>query len=46
MFALNENIDCEKVEEEHFIRAINMIKPVITNEMIEYFENFAKKIEI
>jgi SpoVK/Ycf46/Vps4 family AAA+-type ATPase len=46
MFALNENIETEKVEENHFIKAISMIKPIITAEMIEYFENFSKKIEI
>jgi hypothetical protein len=46
MFALNENIEAEKVDEIHFKKAISMIKPVITSEMIEYFENFSKKIEI
>jgi hypothetical protein len=46
MFALNENIENEKVEEIHFRKAIAMIKPVISSEMLEYFENFSKKIEI
>jgi len=46
MIALDENINATAIEQAHFEKAIKGIKPVITKEMIDFFETFSKKIEI
>ena len=46
MIALNEDINALHVSQGHIIQAIKQIKPVITKEMIKYFEDFAKNVEL
>jgi SpoVK/Ycf46/Vps4 family AAA+-type ATPase len=46
MFALSEDVNSLVVENRHFLKALTLIKPVINQEMLNYFENFSKKIEI
>lgn len=45
MIALNEDINSLNISQKHIIQAIKQIKPVITKEMISYFENFAKNVD-
>jgi hypothetical protein len=46
MMALNEDIYAENVQHRHFRQSINLVNPVITKDMIAYYENFSKKYEI
>lgn len=41
MIALSKDINIEQIKTEHFMQAINKVKPVITKEMIEFFKNFS-----
>ena len=43
MNALSEDIDIECIRKEHIMNAIKNTKPIITKDMIEYYEQFAKK---
>jgi transitional endoplasmic reticulum ATPase len=45
MMALNENINAERVCHRHFRYCVNQISPVITKEMLDYFEKFKTKNE-
>lgn len=46
MLAITRDIDCTKIEYEDFIRSIKNIKPIITQQMLNYFEGFAEKVKI
>lgn len=46
MFALNEDINSEHVKYDHFLKAIKLIKPIITLEMINYFKEFGEKAKL
>ena len=45
MIALNEDINSLNISQKNIIQAIKQIKPVITKEMINYFEDFAKNVD-
>jgi hypothetical protein len=46
MLALNEDINAEYVRHRHFRQSIGLINPVITKDMIAYYEGFSKKYEL
>lgn len=46
MFALSEDINSEYVKYEHFLKAVKLIKPVITKEMIAYYKDFEEKSKL
>lgn len=46
MVCLDEDITAIEVNQAHILKALKLIKPVITKEMMEYYENFAKNKEI
>ena len=46
MLAITRDINCEKVEYEDFKNSVKNIKPIITGQMLRYFESFAEKIKI
>lgn len=46
MFALSEDINCLFAKKEHFFKALNLIKPIITKEMINYYKEFSEKAKI
>ena len=43
MMAITDNMECEFIEEKYIIKAVENTKQIINKEMVEYFENFAKK---
>ena len=43
MLAIADNINCEFIDKKFVIQSIDTTKPIINKEMIDYFENFAKK---
>jgi SpoVK/Ycf46/Vps4 family AAA+-type ATPase len=43
VLALADNIDAEYIEQKHLVSAIKNIKPQITQEMRNYYENFSSK---
>jgi len=45
MICLKEDINSEKVLKIHIDKAISMIKPIISKEMIEYYMKFSLKNE-
>jgi SpoVK/Ycf46/Vps4 family AAA+-type ATPase len=46
MICLDEDINAEEINQSHLIKAMKLVKPIITKEMLEYYENFAKNKEI
>jgi SpoVK/Ycf46/Vps4 family AAA+-type ATPase len=46
MICLDEDINAIEINQSHLLKAMKLIKPVITKEMLEYFEEFAKNKEI
>ena len=46
MIAISNNINCEYIEKKYILEAIKNTKPIITSEMIKYFEDFEKKSEL
>ena len=43
MLAIADNINCEFIDKKFILQSIESTKPIINKEMIDYFENFAKK---
>lgn len=43
MLAIADNINCEFIDKKFIMQSIESTKPIINKEMIDYFENFAKK---
>ena len=43
MLAISDNINCEFIDKKFILQSIESTKPIINKDMIEYFENFAKK---
>ena len=43
MLAIADNINCEYIDKKFILQSIETTKPIINKEMINYFEDFAKK---
>ena len=43
MLAIADNLNCEYIDKKFVLQSIESTKPIINKEMIDYFENFAKK---
>ena len=43
MLAIADNINCDFIDKKFILQSIESTKPIINKEMIDYFENFAKK---
>ena len=43
MLAIADNIHCEYIDKKFILQSIETTKPIINKEMINYFEDFAKK---
>ena len=43
MLAISDNINCEYIDKKYIFQSIESTKPIINKEMINYFEDFAKK---
>ena len=43
MLAIADNINCEYIDKKYVFQSIESTKPIINKEMINYFEDFAKK---
>ena len=46
MIALSNDINCEYIDKKYIIESIKNTKPIISSEMIKYFEDFEKKSEL
>jgi Vps4 C terminal oligomerisation domain len=46
MNAISRDLNDPKIEYQDFVSSIKNIKPIITQNMIDYFEGFAEKIKL
>ena len=46
MICLDEDINAFAINQSHLLKAMKLVKPIITKEMVEYYENFANNKEI
>ena len=43
LLALESDINCKQVQFEHFLSALNVVKPRISKQMIDFYTNFEKE---
>ena len=44
MNALGENFEAKKVEKQHFMKALETVRPSVTKQMIEYYQKIAEEL--